>query len=422
MTLTERRTSVVVALVGAIAFGLLAWWLVPWDPVGRPVEPAAVDDVFTAAEVARAESFARWARLWGWGSLVVSLAVAGWLGFTAAGERLVAPVARAALAGRGAGRGRVPADRAPGHAAVRGGPAAAAARRRAVHAVVAGVGAGPRRVAGGGDRDDLARAAAAGGDGRAVASRLAGDRGRGPGRSRAAGVVRLPAAGRAAVQPVHAAAGRAAAHRHPGAGRAGGRGGRRRAGGRRVASYDDPQRLRVGVRVDPAGRRLRHLVEDDPGAADPVGRGPRAGARPARRRADRVAARRGGRAGRGGAARPAGGPGEDRGGSAPGARGCWRWWPSARCSRARCRATISRTIETRADVDALAATGDPDAFVALQRRLALRSLADPTPPAWSQLWFGTHPTALERIGLARAVGSAGGAGQASLRRTRRRCR
>ena len=62
--------------------------------------------------------------------------------------------------------------------------------------------------------------------------------------------------------------------------------------------------------------------------------------------------------------------------------------------------TISRRIETRADVDALGATDDPEAFVAMQEELALRSLADPTPPAWAQLWFGSHPTVVERIGLA----------------------
>jgi STE24 endopeptidase len=61
---------------------------------------------------------------------------------------------------------------------------------------------------------------------------------------------------------------------------------------------------------------------------------------------------------------------------------------------------ISRQIETRADVDALSATNAPQPFVALQRRLAVKSLADPTPPAWSQWWFGSHPTVLERIALA----------------------
>lgn len=65
--------------------------------------------------------------------------------------------------------------------------------------------------------------------------------------------------------------------------------------------------------------------------------------------------------------------------------------------------TISRQIETRADVAALTTTHDRASFVQLQRRLAVSSLADPTPPAWSQLWFGSHPTALQRIALAGRV-------------------
>jgi STE24 endopeptidase len=65
---------------------------------------------------------------------------------------------------------------------------------------------------------------------------------------------------------------------------------------------------------------------------------------------------------------------------------------------------VSRRIETRADVDAILATHDPSAFVAVQRQLALRSLADPTPPALSQLWFGTHPLGLTRIAIARQLG------------------
>jgi len=62
--------------------------------------------------------------------------------------------------------------------------------------------------------------------------------------------------------------------------------------------------------------------------------------------------------------------------------------------------TISRQIETRADVDALRATRDPEAFVQMQKELALRSLSDPTPPALVQLWFGSHPTTMQRIALA----------------------
>ena len=65
--------------------------------------------------------------------------------------------------------------------------------------------------------------------------------------------------------------------------------------------------------------------------------------------------------------------------------------------------TISRAIEARADRASLAATGDYRDFIAMQRELAVHSLADPTPPAWSQFWFGSHPTALQRIGMARAL-------------------
>lgn len=65
--------------------------------------------------------------------------------------------------------------------------------------------------------------------------------------------------------------------------------------------------------------------------------------------------------------------------------------------------TISRAIEARADRTSLEATGDPQTFVEMQKQLALRSLSDPTPPAWSQFWFGSHPTTLQRIGMAQSV-------------------
>jgi STE24 endopeptidase len=64
------------------------------------------------------------------------------------------------------------------------------------------------------------------------------------------------------------------------------------------------------------------------------------------------------------------------------------------------QSTISRAIEARADLTALQATKDPATFIAMQKQLALRSLSDPTPPAWSQFWFGSHPTTLQRIGMA----------------------
>jgi STE24 endopeptidase len=69
--------------------------------------------------------------------------------------------------------------------------------------------------------------------------------------------------------------------------------------------------------------------------------------------------------------------------------------------------TLSRQVETRADVAALQATHDPRAFIAVQEQLMLHSLADPTPPALSQLWFGSHPTGLERVAIARQLGARG---------------
>ncbi len=65
--------------------------------------------------------------------------------------------------------------------------------------------------------------------------------------------------------------------------------------------------------------------------------------------------------------------------------------------------TISRAIEARADRSALEATHDYTAFDEVQKQLAVRSLNDPTSPAWSQFWFGSHPTTLQRIGIARAL-------------------
>lgn len=67
------------------------------------------------------------------------------------------------------------------------------------------------------------------------------------------------------------------------------------------------------------------------------------------------------------------------------------------------QSTLSRVVETRADQVALRTTADPESFVAMQRVLALRALSDPTPPRLTQWWFGTHPTVLERVAMARAT-------------------
>jgi STE24 endopeptidase len=61
---------------------------------------------------------------------------------------------------------------------------------------------------------------------------------------------------------------------------------------------------------------------------------------------------------------------------------------------------VSRHIEARADVHALDLTADPDAFVAMQRDLAVTNLAEPDPPALWQWFFGSHPTTAQRVALA----------------------
>jgi STE24 endopeptidase len=62
---------------------------------------------------------------------------------------------------------------------------------------------------------------------------------------------------------------------------------------------------------------------------------------------------------------------------------------------------VSRRIEARADVHALDLTAAPDAFIAMQQRLAETNLADPDPPAAWQWFFGSHPTTAQRVALAR---------------------
>ncbi|TFV54146.1 M48 family peptidase [Geodermatophilus sp. DF01-2] len=62
---------------------------------------------------------------------------------------------------------------------------------------------------------------------------------------------------------------------------------------------------------------------------------------------------------------------------------------------------VSRQVETRADLRALELTGDAEAFVAMQRQLAATNLNDPDPPEAWHWFFGSHPTAAQRIAFAR---------------------
>jgi STE24 endopeptidase len=62
---------------------------------------------------------------------------------------------------------------------------------------------------------------------------------------------------------------------------------------------------------------------------------------------------------------------------------------------------VSRRIEARADLHSLNLTREPDEFVAMQRRLATTNLSDVDPSPLVFGMFSTHPTAPQRIALAR---------------------
>ncbi|MCW2578591.1 MAG: peptidase Ste24p, partial [Blastococcus sp.] len=61
---------------------------------------------------------------------------------------------------------------------------------------------------------------------------------------------------------------------------------------------------------------------------------------------------------------------------------------------------VSRQVEARADVHALDLTDDPAAFTRMQQGLADTNLSDPDPPAAWQWFFGSHPTAAQRMAMA----------------------
>jgi len=65
-------------------------------------------------------------------------------------------------------------------------------------------------------------------------------------------------------------------------------------------------------------------------------------------------------------------------------------------------AQLSRAIEVRADGFALGLTGDPAALIAFERRVTLKNVMDPHPPASARL-LASHPSTMQRIGLALAA-------------------
>ena len=63
---------------------------------------------------------------------------------------------------------------------------------------------------------------------------------------------------------------------------------------------------------------------------------------------------------------------------------------------------LSRDVERRADAFSLELTRDPATFVAFQRRITVKNVSDPDPPAVVRFLLGTHPSTIERIGMAEA--------------------
>jgi STE24 endopeptidase len=66
-------------------------------------------------------------------------------------------------------------------------------------------------------------------------------------------------------------------------------------------------------------------------------------------------------------------------------------------------ASVSRAMERRADRFAARATGNPTSGAAAFRRLGQQNHADPSPPRWAQVLFGSHPTLDERVRTLEAI-------------------
>jgi STE24 endopeptidase len=62
--------------------------------------------------------------------------------------------------------------------------------------------------------------------------------------------------------------------------------------------------------------------------------------------------------------------------------------------------TISRRIEARADLHSLDLTHDPQGFIAMQQRLAVANISHLKPNPLLSVWFSSHPSTMDRIGMA----------------------
>jgi STE24 endopeptidase len=63
---------------------------------------------------------------------------------------------------------------------------------------------------------------------------------------------------------------------------------------------------------------------------------------------------------------------------------------------------LSRRVEARADAFALRLTHETAPFIGFQKRISVRNVSDPDPPEWISGLLGTHPTTVQRIGIAKA--------------------
>lgn len=406
----ERRVALVVTAVGGVAFVALAALLVPWSPVpGGAPDPAPATSVFTARQIAAGEHYTHWSRVWSWSSLAVSLVFACWLGFSSWGRRLVArlpgrwwvrvvlAVALVELAGRLVTLPFGIALRK--HALLHGlstqgwdGFAADVARGQAVNIV--GVSLLVLVLVGCARRWPRAWPAVAGGLLGAlvlvvsfayplVVEPLFNDFTSLPDGPLRSDVLELAEKEGVAVDDVLVAdASRRTTTLNAYVSGFGST--------RRVVLYDNlvdevPREQVLSV----VAHELAHAKHDDvlvgsllgaTGAVVGVGLlalvsgALRARGRPSMREPEVVPL-------------------------------LLALLAVGTLLASPVQNGISRQIETRADVDALVATRDPDAFIAVQRQLAIRSLADPDPPRLSFFWFGSHPRALTRIAIAEQLRS-----------------
>jgi len=404
----DARVGVAVTLVGGVALLVLAVVLVPWNPVpGGMPDPTPAGDVFTPEQITAAEQFSRWARVWGWSALAVSMAVACWLGFTSTGRRLVERlpgrwwaqvvlgVAALSLIGRLA---TLPL----GYAAYRHlvdyglstqsvgawlldvakGELVAIVATSLVLLVLVGSARRWRR----------AWPAVAGGVLAAVVlvasfvypvlvEPLFNDFHSLPDGSLRTQILELADQEGVAVDDVLVAdASRRTTTLNAYVSGFGGT--------RRVVVYDNlVEDLPEAEALSVVAHELAHARHRDVVTGSVLGAA-------------------GALFGVGLLSLVVGAMGERRRLSMADPAVVPLVLALAAVATfvaSPVENTVSRQIETRADVDALETTGDSDAFVEMQRQLAQRSFSDPTPPAVSQFWFGSHPTSLQRIAIARQL-------------------